>query len=177
MINRKLEILMEDPSLIAVRKPAGTASESGRIGEADMISLVRNYLAKKGESAYIAMIMRLDQPVEGILLFAKRKDAAAALSKELQAGNIKKTYTAVVKSPVELGGDEVKLTDYLIRQKGSNMSRVAKENERSSKDAKKAELIYKVEKAMGEGRYLLSVRLLTGRHHQIRVQLRMREYL
>ena len=51
------------------------------------------------------------------------------------------------------------------------MSRVAKENERSSKDAKKAELIYKVEKAMGEGRYLLSVRLLTGRHHQIRVQL------
>ncbi len=171
MINKNLEILMEDSYLIAVRKPAGTASESGRIGEIDMLGLVRNYLVKKGESAYIAMIMRLDQPVEGILLFAKNKESAAVLSKELKEGLIKKTYKAIVKTDSMAIGGELRLTDYLIRQKGSNLTKIAGEKEKSSKDAKKAELIYKVEKALDGGRYLLSIRLLTGRHHQIRVQL------
>lgn len=171
MINKEIEILMEDSFLIAVRKPAGIASESGRIGEADMVSLVKNYLSKKGESTYLAMIMRLDQPVEGILLFAKRKDAAAQLSKDLQNGIIKKTYTAAVASEKPLPEGEVTLVDQLIREKGSNLSRVAGAEEKNNKDAKRAELSYKLTDSLADGRYILSIKLKTGRHHQIRLQL------
>ncbi|MCR4744578.1 MAG: RluA family pseudouridine synthase [Lachnospiraceae bacterium] len=171
MINKELKILMEDSSLIAVRKPAGIASESGRIGEADMLSLVRNYLAKKGETPYAAMIMRLDQPVEGILLFAKNKKSAALLSSMLQKAEIVKTYTALVKNGSDIEDGEHRLTDYLIRVKGSNISKVASEKEKNSKDAKKAELIYKKIGEDSNGNSLLSVKLLTGRHHQIRLQL------
>ena len=86
----KTEILYEDKSIMVVRKPAGLAVQSAGIGQPDVVSELKSYLAKlpdagrqgKGEP-YLGIVHRLDQPVEGLLVFAKDTKAAAALSKQL----------------------------------------------------------------------------------------------
>ena len=81
----RTEILYEDKSIMVVRKPAGLAVQSAGIGQPDVVSELKSYLAKlpgagrpgKGEP-YLGIVHRLDQPVEGLLVFAKDKKAAAA---------------------------------------------------------------------------------------------------
>ena len=75
------QILYEDADIILLRKPPGIPSQTGRLKEKDMVSILKNYRAEKQEEPYIALIHRLDQPVEGILLAAKTKEAAAELSR------------------------------------------------------------------------------------------------
>lgn len=66
-------IIYEDEDIIVCKKPAGVATQTRRIGQADMESLLKNYRASKGELPYIGVVHRLDQPVEGIMVFAKNK--------------------------------------------------------------------------------------------------------
>ena len=99
----KTEILYEDNSILVIRKPAGLAVQSAGIGQPDVVSELKSYLAKlpsagrpgKGEP-YLGIVHRLDQPVEGLLVFAKDKKAAAALSKQLTEGALNKHYYAVL---------------------------------------------------------------------------------
>ncbi len=87
----RTEIVYEDKSIMVVRKPAGLAVQSAGIGQPDVVSELKSYLAKlpdagrpgpgKGEP-YLGIVHRLDQPVEGLLVFAKDKKAAAILSKQ-----------------------------------------------------------------------------------------------
>ena len=99
----RTEILYEDKSIVVVRKPAGLAVQSAGIGQPDVVSELKSYLAKlpgavrsgKGEP-YLGIVHRLDQPVEGLLVFAKDKKAAAALSKQLTEGALNKHYYAVL---------------------------------------------------------------------------------
>lgn len=71
------EIIYEDKDIIVCHKPAGVPTQSSRIGTKDMVSILKNHLikntAKKTASRepYLAVIHRLDQPVEGLLVFAK----------------------------------------------------------------------------------------------------------
>ena len=74
-------IIYEDEDIIVCKKPAGVATQTRRIGQADMESLLKNYRASKGELPYIGVVHRLDQPVEGIMVFAKNKEAAALIWK------------------------------------------------------------------------------------------------
>ena len=71
----RTEILYEDNSILVIRKPAGLAVQSARIGQADVVSELKSYLAKQAGAGqgepYLAVIHRLDQPVEGVLVFAK----------------------------------------------------------------------------------------------------------
>ena len=165
----KIDIVYEDNEIIVVRKPAGIATESRRIGEMDMISLVKNDLAMRTKSdPYLAMVHRLDQPVEGLLVFAKTKKAAASLSKQMGEAIAHKEYTAIVYAESEPAEDWTHLTDWLFKEPKGNVSKVVDEG---CKDAKKAELEYKCVESMGDGRYKLKIKLITGRHHQIRVQL------
>ena len=64
-------IVYEDDVLLVVHKPVGIATETARVGQADLVSELKNYRKKKGEETYIGVIHRLDQPVEGLLVFAK----------------------------------------------------------------------------------------------------------
>ena len=80
----ELQVIYEDDSVLVVYKPAGIATQTGRVGQKDMESILRNYLAAKGESPYIGVVHRLDQPVEGVMVFAKNPQAAAALSAQVQ---------------------------------------------------------------------------------------------
>lgn len=131
----------------------------------------------------IHVVHRLDQPVEGILVFAKTKRAASELTKQITDGTMKKTYHAVccvedrklIVSAEEAGGDSVTLVDYLVKDARTNTSFVADKNRNH---AKRSELSVRIlgvqekQRADGIGSYALAeIDLRTGRHHQIRVQM------
>ena len=161
-----LEILFEDRELLVCRKPAGLPVQSASFGTKDMVSMLRTYLAEKGAKGgvpYVGVVHRLDQPVEGVIVFAKNQKSAAGLSAQAADGRMEKVYQAVV-----LGnpGPEGHLTDWLLKDGRTNTSRVV---EPGTKGAKKAELSYRT-LAEKDGKTLVEIRLHTGRHHQIRVQ-------
>lgn len=161
-------IVYEDDVLLIVHKPAGIATQTSRLGQADLVSELKNYRKNKGEDTYIGVVHRLDQPVEGLLVFAKNEYAAEKLSHQLRDGILKKSYLALVQGELEkdAGGE---LTDFLLKDNRTNISRVVSEGTR---DAKKAGLRWRcVEVFSGKGYSMLEVELFTGRHHQIRVQL------
>ena len=164
-------ILFEDKEILVCHKPAGIAVQNARLGAADMESSLKNYLALKnpGKMPYLAVIHRLDQPVEGVLVFAKTSGAAGNLSKQIMAGGAGKYYLAVTEGKPEKS--EGTLTDYLKKNGRANISQTVPAN---TPGAKKAILYYKVldqKEINGKIRTLLKIKLETGRHHQIRVQL------
>lgn len=164
------QILYEDKHMILLWKPAGIPSQTSRAAEKDMVSILKNYRAQKEEDPYIALIHRLDQPVEGILLAAKTKEAAAELSRQSAAHTMDKYYRAMVHNrsirPL-VPGETGKLTDYLLKNGRTNCSCIVKEG---TKGAKKAVLEYETLRA-DDAFADLSIKLETGRHHQIRVQM------
>lgn len=162
----KTQILHEDKDILVCYKPAGIPTQTKQTMQMDVESELKNYL--KGKPVYV--VHRLDQPVEGILVFAKTKEAAASLGKQLSSDEMNKEYQAVVfGSMIEKQGT---LVNYLKKEAKGNLSKVVKETD---SEAKYAELSYEVigEKEMDteEGISLIKIRLKTGRHHQIRVQL------
>lgn len=174
------EILYEDNNLIVCYKPAGVATQTNRLGQQDMESLLKNYVAgelrkqNKNVSPYIGIVHRLDQPVEGVMVYAKNPKTAAALSKQVRERSIGKNYYALVQLPdgktfAETTGlpKEGTREDYMVFDRRSNISKLVP---KGIKEAKKAVLDYKVI-AEEQGRALLDITLHTGRHHQIRLQL------
>lgn len=159
------QIVYEDEAVLVIRKPAGLATESAGIGQKDVVSELKNYVAKKkpGKMPYLGVVHRLDQPVEGLLVFAKTKKAAENLTVQLGKGTLKKEYLAVVcgKVPENTG----RLVDYLAKEKGMAVVKKA-----ADAQAKKAVLTY-TKKAETEELTLLAVQIETGRFHQIRTQL------
>ncbi len=167
-------IVYEDDQLIVAMKPAGIATQTSKVGQQDMISELKNYLAGKDgvkEEPYLGLVHRLDQPVSGLLVFAKTRSAAASLSHQVTNGQMQKYYYAIVLGKPE--NEQDVLVDYLYKDGRSNRSFVVNE---SFPEAKKAVLEYRVVKTLvglenNKEATLLEIKLLTGRHHQIRVQL------
>lgn len=169
------QIVYEDEAVLVIRKPAGLATESAGIGQKDVVSELKNYVAKKnpGKMPYLGVVHRLDQPVEGLLVFAKTKKAAENLTAQLGKGTLKKEYLAVVcgKVPENTG----RLVDYLAKEKGMAVVRDTADadvqaEKAADPQAKKAVLTY-TKKAETEELTLLAVQIETGRFHQIRAQL------
>lgn len=161
----RTEILYEDKDILVCYKPAGIPTQTKQTMQMDVESELKNYL--KGKPVYV--IHRLDQPVEGILVFGKTKQAAAALGKQLSSDEMNKEYLAVVFGFMKQ--KKGTLTNYMKKEAKGNLSRIVAETE---PEAKYAELSYEVagEYTMGEKEVsLLCIHLKTGRHHQIRVQL------
>ena len=172
MWNYQIEenILYEDKEILVCRKTAGMPVQAAKIGTMDMESALKNYLAQKtpGKIPYLGVVHRLDQPVEGILVFAKTSEAAGNLSKQMMAGGAGKYYLAVTEGKAK--SSEGTLTDYLKKNGKANMSQVVSAN---TQGAKKRSFTIKSGSAgdKRKSRTLLKIRLETGRHHQIRVQL------
>ncbi len=165
-----VEILYEDKAVIVCHKMAGMAVQTARPGEKDMVSELKNYLAKgQGGIPYLGVVHRLDQPVEGLIVFARNAAAAAALSEQVrQGGGMHKEYLARIYG--HLSEDEGRLEDHMIKDKGSNLSRTVAEG---TSGAQKAVLEYTKLESTQETE-LLRILLHSGRHHQIRVQLSSR---
>ena len=171
----KTKIIFEENEILVGFKPAGLAVQSGRASETDMVSELKNYLAKNGQGmagarkkpVYLGLIHRLDQPVSGLLVFAKTQRAAADLSRQVAQHAVCKRYRAVVWTDRELDRNgKYSLKDYMIKESGGG-ARIVSENE---KDAKEGRLTWKCLEQR-ENRALVEVELETGRHHQIRLQM------
>lgn len=176
-------ILYEDKDMIVVHKPAGLDSQSSRSFAPDMVSEIRRYLHNsqdihklttdnsRKQPPYVGVIHRLDKPVEGIMVYAKSQKSAAALSAALQAGKVDKHYMAVVCG--QLVDKQGAYVDYLRQDKKNNTSTIV---DKSVNDAKKAALNYSEIEVihspldLEQVFSLIDIELLTGRHHQIRVQ-------
>ena len=165
---KPLHLLYEDNDILVCVKPHGLATQTKRLGTMDLEHQILNYLAEKhpGTRPYLAVIHRLDQPVSGILVFAKNKTAAADLNRQMSGSSFCKQYRARVHGvPAAASGT---LCDYLVRDAKTNTSRVC---DADTPGAKAARLSYEIVERISEDETLLSVTLDTGRHHQIRVQL------
>ena len=178
MWNYQIEenILYEDKEILVCRKTAGMPVQAAKIGTMDMESALKNYLVKKtpGKIPYLGVVHRLDQPVEGILVFGKTPEAAKSLSAQITAGKMEKIYLSVTYGKqAEAGKKEKVLEDYLKKDGKSNTSSVVNAH---TPGAKKARLSYEVlgeavDAISGKKKWLLRIHLDTGRHHQIRVQM------
>lgn len=154
-------ILYEDEDILVCDKPAGLAVQSARVSQMDMESELRNYL--KGGGVYV--VHRLDQPVEGLLVFAKNRRAAAALGAQMADGAMNKDYRALVCGRMPLAEGE--LIDHMIKKENG----IGEIVPQTADHAKRAELAYRVEAYDSDNDVSdVEISLRTGRFHQIRLQ-------
>lgn len=166
----ELNILYEDKDILVCEKLPGVPVQSDKTLALDLVNQLKNYLFEKGETTpYIGLVHRLDRPVGGIMVFGKTKQATRNLSQQVQQRQMEKTYLCIVTKelPELLEADKMLLTDFLKKDGRTNTSKIVSATD---KTGKKAQLYYKVIK-VADGCSLVEVELLTGRHHQIRVQM------
>lgn len=182
----KINIVYEDENLIVINKPAGIATQTKKVGQKDVVSELKKYL----KGGYVGVIHRLDQPVEGLLVFAKNSQMAAALSKQVQqkgedifvkdyialccldesfADNNSESMESVITNMFENKVETI-LQNYLIKLP-EGITKIIDEAQVSTyPEAKQARLKYEIigkkDKAC-----LVRAHLETGRFHQIRAQL------
>ena len=165
-----LKVIYEDNHIIVVQKPPNIPSQADKTEDEDMLTIIKKYIKEKYDkpgNVYLGLVHRLDRPVGGVMVFAKTSKAASRLSEQVRLKEFKKEYLAIVDGDVEI--KQGVLEDYLLKNERLNISRVVKAG---TKNAKYAKLEYEVMKYNKETNLsLLKIKLYTGRHHQIRVQL------
>ncbi|MCI8342378.1 MAG: RluA family pseudouridine synthase [Firmicutes bacterium] len=161
---KNIEVLFEDEHLIVAFKPAKVPSQADKTGDPDLAGFLSQ---RVGHNVHI--INRLDRPVSGITLFAKDSKTAADLSEKMSKGSFTKEYLTVLCGKPDK--ESALLCDYVVKDGRGNTSRVVAKEE---KNAKYAELEYETLAVTEDSEFgtlsLVKVKLLTGRHHQIRVQ-------
>jgi 23S rRNA pseudouridine1911/1915/1917 synthase len=161
-------ILFEDNHLLIYNKQPSQIVQGDKTCDRPLSDLLKDYLKerdKKPGNVFLGVVHRIDRPVSGAVIFAKTSKALTRLNEMLKAGEIHKTYWAVVKNPPpELRGH---LIHFLKRNEQKNKSFAY---DKVIPLSKKAELTYTMI-SQSEQYFLLEVNLLTGRHHQIRSQL------
>lgn len=164
----ELVVLYEDNHIIVVVKPQNIPSQGDISGDDDMLNKVKRYIKEKynkeGE-AFVGLVHRLDRPTGGIMVFAKTSKAAARLSQQIKDNQMNKTYYAITTQIPQIKQNI--LLNYLKKDEKNNIVKIVPQSEQG---AKRAELSYKVLQT-NENLALLEVKLITGRGHQIRVQM------
>jgi 23S rRNA pseudouridine1911/1915/1917 synthase len=162
------DILFEDNHLIAVNKRAGDIVQIDDTGDEPLDEQVKKYIAtkyNKPNGVFLGVVHRLDRPVSGVILFAKTSKALERINLMFKSREMKKTYWAVVRNRPQ--PTEGNLVHWLVKNSQKN---VTKAHDKEVAGSQRAELNYKL---IGElnGYYLIEVDPITGRPHQIRVQL------
>jgi 23S rRNA pseudouridine1911/1915/1917 synthase len=174
-----VDIVYEDNHLLIAVKPANVLSQEDATGDPDMLSILKTMLKEKYNkpgNVFLGLVHRLDRPVGGVMAFAKTSKAASRISEAIRTGSFDKLYLAVVRG--QPARSSAKLVDWLLKDERTNTVRVVAPG---TTDAKQAILEYEALGTLGDKPSdsrsafgplsLLRVHLLTGRPHQIRVQL------
>ena len=163
-----MTVVYEDNHIIVVNKTASEIVQADKTGDTPLSETVKQYLKEKYQkpgNVFLGVTHRLDRPVSGLVIFAKTSKALTRLNEMFRAGEVKKTYWAVVNNaPKESEGE---LVHFLVRNEKQNKSYAY---DKEVPNSKKAVLDYRLI-GRSENYYLLEVDLKTGRHHQIRCQL------
>lgn len=163
-----LEILHEDNHLLVVNKPAGIATMGVTEDEPSVAKLAKEYLKEKYQkpgNVYLGVVSRLDALVSGVLVFARTSKAAARLSEQFRERETGKIYWAVVEKLPQASSRE--LVHWV--KKDEHHQRMVVTSPQAT-GAQEARLSYRPLQKLSRGE-LLEVELLTGRKHQIRLQL------
>ena len=166
-----MEILYKDKNVLAVFKSPAIASQPDPTGDKDAMTLASGMLSDMGENSDLYLVHRLDRVVGGILVFARNKKSAAALSELISTHAAEKDYLAVVDGVAEGG----RLVDLLFKDSAAGKSFVV---DRMRAGVKEARLTYEPIKTLdidGRAATLVKIRLETGRFHQIRAQFSSRK--
>ncbi len=173
---KNIRIVYEDNHILVVVKPSGIPSQGDKTGDEDMLTILKEYIKEKYNkpgNVYLGLVHRLDRMTEGVMVFAKTSKAASRLSKNIREGDFKKRYIALIEGDIKKGKQEI-LENHLMKNEKTNMSRVVEESDKQFKDSKLSKLEYT---CMCNYEYMnkiysyLDIKLYTGRHHQIRVQM------
>ncbi|WP_243734741.1 RluA family pseudouridine synthase [Erysipelothrix anatis] len=168
-----MKIFYEDNHIIVVEKKPNQPTQEDASNDYDLLSEVRDYIKvtyNKPGNVFVGLVHRLDRPVGGVMVFAKTSKAASRLSDQVRTHKLDKIYTAVIQGALE----PQTLRDYMLKNRKTNMSRVVSKN---TSEAKYAELVilnsfYNAEHNLST----VTVSLITGRSHQIRVQFSSRNH-
>lgn len=164
----ELKILYEDKQLIAVNKPHGIVTEHEPHLKYSVESLALQFIRAKEkypQKCFIGVPHRLDRPVSGVVLFAKKKSVLKMLVETFSKRQLDKTYLAIVENRPPKDEDE--LVNWLVKD---TILRKAILHPTQVRDSVRAVLRYKFI-AQNELGSLLQVKLITGKFHQIRAQL------
>ncbi|MCB0630869.1 MAG: RluA family pseudouridine synthase [Saprospiraceae bacterium] len=166
-----IQVLYEDNHLIAVNKPAGWLVQGDATGDTTLADWVKVYIKnryQKPGDVFLGVIHRIDRPVSGAVIFARTSKALERMNRLFHDREVQKTYLAVTtERPNPLTGH---LTHYLVKDRERNVAKAYDQMSNRAKGAKKSELEYELVGELG-GHHLLKVNPITGRPHQIRVQL------
>lgn len=163
-----LSILYEDNHVIVINKRASDIVQGDKTGDETLPDKIKAYLKEKYQkpgNVFCGVVHRLDRPTSGAVIFARTSKALERLNAQFRDKETNKIYWAIVESKPEK--DTGTLIHFLKKNEKQNKSYASKIETPGSK---KAILHYKL-LASSDKYYLLEVKLETGRHHQIRVQL------
>ncbi|MBR5236921.1 MAG: RluA family pseudouridine synthase [Clostridia bacterium] len=164
-----LSVIYEDENVLIANKPAGVSSHGG---EDSILAQIQSYLYHTGaynpkdeHSFTPALSNRLDKNTAGLILATKNAAAQRELNEKIKAGEVTKQYLCLAHGTFK--EKEGQLENWLYISPDENRVFVASKEKEGAKEAK---LIYRVLEQQKD-RALLEVTLLSGRKHQIRVQL------
>ncbi|MDD4027474.1 MAG: RluA family pseudouridine synthase [Bacilli bacterium] len=161
----KLNVLYEDNHVIVVEKGYNIPVQEDDSKDKDLLNMVKDYVKlkyNKPGNVYIGLVHRLDRPVGGIIVFARTSKAASRLSEQIRNKMINKNYIALVNNHIPEKGT---LIDYIVKDPITYTSKIVDKSV-----GKESILEYKLIKYIKD-KSLIDINLITGRHHQIRIQL------
>lgn len=162
-----LNVLYEDNHIIVVEKKPNILCQGDYTKDLDLLTMVKNYIKEKYNkpgNVYIGLVHRLDRPVGGIMVFARTSKAASRLFKLIQEHKMIKEYLLVCHNNLD---NEGIMEDYI--EKVDTKSVIS-----NKLNGKYAKLEYQVLQRK-DNLNLVKVNLITGRHHQIRLQFASRK--
>ncbi len=166
-----IKVLYEDNHLLAVNKPPGWLVQGDETGDEPLSEWAKAYIKAryhKPGDVFLGVVHRIDRPVSGVVIMARTSKALERMNRLFQERKIQKTYWAIcARRPEPLSGH---LQHYIAKDTTKNIAKAYDQLSRRAADAKLAELDYEL-LAEIDGRFLIGVHPLTGRPHQIRVQL------
>ncbi len=168
MNHQELAVLFEDNHLIAINKQSGTLVQGDETGDEPLSETVKKFIKEKyGKpgAVFLGVVHRIDRPVSGVVVFARTSKSLERMNALFKNRETKKTYWALVGNKPAKAEDT--LVHWLVKDEKKNKTTAYK---REHPEGSRSELSYKI---MGNqaGHYLLEVNPITGRPHQIRVQL------
>ena len=162
------KIIYEDNHIIVVIKPHNISVQEDESKDADMLTIIKDFIKERDNkpgNVFLGLVHRLDRPTGGVMVFAKTSKAASRLSKQLKEKQLKKKYFCVVLGKPQIA--QTRLTTYLKKDEKTNTVKIAPKLEEGSKEAILDYEYIEYKNKMS----LMDINLITGRSHQIRVQM------